>query len=172
MKKPLFCLLDLSQHRVLVAGGGRAAAIKLKALKAAGARLRLVAPQACDGAQRLLRNWPNAAWLKREVRAADLLGCHMVVAATGHRGVDAGLSALAKEKGLWVLNAQDPALGNWAMAASAQAGLLRVGVSTHGASPKLAKVLAQNIATALKQSGFPKQVQEAAKLRKQAQSTR
>ena len=51
---PIF--LDLSKHRVLIAGGGRVAERKLPALLDAGARITLIAPSIRPLIRELLRD--------------------------------------------------------------------------------------------------------------------
>ncbi len=58
---PLF--VELKQRPVLLVGGGHVAARKAVLLLKAGARLRVIAPQLCDGTERNKQKHNNFKWL-------------------------------------------------------------------------------------------------------------
>src|SRR3989449_5096138 len=79
---PLF--LKLRNRPCLVVGAGRVGESKIAGLLAAGAKLRVVAPQATPKVESWARS-RKVQWLQREFRAEDLRGILLVVAATSSR---------------------------------------------------------------------------------------
>jgi siroheme synthase-like protein len=137
--------LDLSDVRVLVVGAGPVAARKVDGLAAAGAFVRVVAPDVSPSLKREL----VAELRQRPFEAADLDGVRLVVTATGDREVDAAVAAAATAAGLWVNAADQPADCTFILPAVARNGPLSVAVSTGGASPALARRLRDHAAALL-----------------------
>jgi precorrin-2 dehydrogenase / sirohydrochlorin ferrochelatase len=137
--------LDLSGVTVLVVGAGRVAARKVDGLAAAGAVVRVVAPEVADdldrGAVDELR--------QRAFEPADLDGVRLVVTATGDTDVDAGVAAAATAAGIWVNAADQPDDCSFILPAIARHGPLSIAVSTGGASPALARRLRDHAARLL-----------------------
>jgi precorrin-2 dehydrogenase/sirohydrochlorin ferrochelatase len=137
--------LDLSDVPVLVVGAGPVAARKVEGLAAAGAFVRLVAPDVSPTLKREL----VAELRQRRFEAADLDGVRLVVTATGDREVDAAVAAAATEAGLWVNAADQPADCTFILPAVARNGSLTIAVSTGGSSPALARRLRDHAAELL-----------------------
>jgi precorrin-2 dehydrogenase len=137
--------LDLSGAPVLVVGAGPVAARKVEGLAAAGARVRVVAPEVSPALDRA-----HVAELReRRFEPADLDGVRLVVTATGDRDLDALVAAAATAAGLWVNAADQPADCTFILPAIARNGPLAVAVTTGGASPALARRLRDHAATLL-----------------------
>jgi siroheme synthase-like protein len=130
---PIF--LRLEQVPVLVVGAGAVAARKVAGLAAAGAAVRVVAPQI--GAE-LDRGHVDELH-QRPYEPGDLDGVRLVVTATGDPAVDAAVAADATAAGIWVNAADQPADCTFILPAVARNGPLTVAVSTDGASPALAR---------------------------------
>jgi precorrin-2 dehydrogenase/sirohydrochlorin ferrochelatase len=137
--------LDLSEVPVLVVGAGPVAARKVEGLAAAGALVRVVAPDVSPALKREL----VAELRQHRFAAADLDGVRLVVTATGDRSVDAAVAEAATAAGLWVNAADQPADCTFILPAVARNGPLAVAVSTGGASPALARRLRDHAATIL-----------------------
>lgn len=138
-------ILDLHDVAVLVVGGGRIGARKAEGLAAAGALVTVVAIEASvhlDGVA-------IAELRERAFEPADLDGVRLVVTATGDADVDAIVSAIARERGIWTNAADQPADCEFILPAIARTGRVTVAVSTDGASPALARELRNLVAELL-----------------------
>ncbi len=131
--------LDIRMHGkpAVIIGGGAVALRKLRTLLAAGAFVRLVATNIC----------PEIASLKDsgtlEVRpgrytAADLDHAFLVIAATDDALVNEQICADARERGILVAVADNPAKGDCTFPAILQRGDLKIAVSTGGRCPTFA----------------------------------
>ena len=136
---PVF--LDLDGALVLVVGGGRVAARKVSGLAAAGARVRVVAPELDDAIDRR----SIAEVHQRPFRSDDLDGVRLVVTATGDATVDADVAREARHRGIWTNAADRPADCDAILPAIARSGRVTCAVSTDGASPALAGWLRDEI---------------------------
>ncbi len=129
--------LDLTGVAVLVVGAGPIAARKVAGLVAAGAVVRVVAPDVGDELDRAT----VAELRRRPYEPADLDGVRLVVTATGDAAVDARVAADATAAGIWVNAADQPADCTFILPAIARHGPVSIAVSTDGASPALARRL-------------------------------
>jgi siroheme synthase-like protein len=130
---PVF--LRLNGVPVLVVGAGRVAARKVAGLAAAGASVRVVAPDICAELDR-----DQVGELhRRDYEAGDLDGVRLVVTATGRPDVDATVAADATAAGIWVNAADQPPDCTFILPALARKGPLTIAVSTDGASPALSR---------------------------------
>jgi precorrin-2 dehydrogenase len=147
-RQPTFAypvILDLHDVPVLVVGAGRIGARKAAGLAAAGARVRLVATEMSEHV---------ALGEIAEMRVgafdpSDLDDVRLVVTATGDAGVDAAVSAAARQRGIWTNAADQPVDCEFILPAIARTGRVTVAVSTDGASPALARELRNIIADVL-----------------------
>ncbi|HEU5467797.1 MAG TPA: siroheme synthase CysG [Steroidobacteraceae bacterium] len=142
--------LDLRDAPVLLVGGGEVAARKLKLLRAAGARVTVVAPEAvpevstmADGAVR---------WLARRFEPADLRGRRLAIAATGSRDVNSEVAAAARAANVPVNVVDDAALSTFIVPAIVDRSPLVIAISSGGAAPVLATRLRARIEALLDES--------------------
>jgi precorrin-2 dehydrogenase / sirohydrochlorin ferrochelatase len=140
---PVF--LALEGVPVLVVGAGPVAVRKVAGLAAAGAAVRVVAPEVGSDLDRDL----VAELHQRPYEPGDLDGVRLVVTATGHADVDAAVAADATAAGIWVNAADQPADCTFILPAVARNGPLAVAVSTDGTSPALARRLRDRAAALL-----------------------
>lgn len=136
--------LRLEGRLALVVGGGPVAERRVEGLLAAGARVRLVAPEAGER----LRAWAEAGrceWRRRPFRSEDLNGVAIAFAATGREEVNAEVEAAAHGAGL-LCNRADRAVGDFSLPAVLRRGDLTVAVWTGGKSPSLASALRDRLA--------------------------
>ena len=126
--------LDLRDVPVLVVGAGPVAARKVAGLAAAGAQVRVVAPDVSPSLDRSLVDEVR----ERTFDPVDLEGVRLVVTATGGRDVDASVAAAATAAGIWVNAADQPDDCSFILPAIARNGPLTIAVSTGGSSPALA----------------------------------
>jgi siroheme synthase-like protein len=133
-------VLDLAGVPVLVVGGGTIAQRKVEGLLAARATVTVVAPQVVES----LRILPVRV-LQRGYEPGDLEPVRLVITATDDPAVNASVAADAKDRGIWVNAADDPANCTFTLPAVARDGAVTVAVSTGGSSPALASHLRNEI---------------------------
>ena len=148
---PLF--VDLAGRRVLVVGGGRAAERKLPALLNAGAVVNLIAPRVLESVRRLLHASPNGELLRRCARVQDVTAKYtLFFPLADDRELNERLSVAAREAKVWVAGSAAPDGADFHLGAVVDRGPLRLAVSTNGASPALAGLLAQVLRQLLPES--------------------
>ncbi|WP_339535123.1 siroheme synthase CysG [Pseudomonas hunanensis] len=135
---PLFH--KLQGGRVLVVGGGEIALRKARLLADAGGVLRVVAPDV-DGQLAALAREGGGEVLVRGYRAADLVSCRLVIAATDDPGLNAQVSADAQALSLPVNVVDAPALCTVIFPAIVDRSPLVIAVSSGGDAPVLARLI-------------------------------
>jgi len=145
--------LLLSGRRCLVVGGGKVAARKISGLLACGASVTVVAPRVHEAIAVLATegeiatiDGPPLEVQVREYRDGEAAAYSLVVTATGDSEVDERVSRDAKNAGVWVNSADDPARSSFILPAVARDGAVSVAVSTSGTSPALATWLRDRLA--------------------------
>ena len=129
--------LDLRGKLAVVAGAGSVAARKVRGLLAAGARVRVVAPDAVEE----LRDAAAAGAIELHLRAfaaADVAGAVLAFAATPHVAVNADVVAAARARGVLVDDATDAEAGDFSTPSVHRAGRLTFAVDSGGSSPAFA----------------------------------
>jgi precorrin-2 dehydrogenase/sirohydrochlorin ferrochelatase len=136
--------LIVAGRRVLVVGGGRVAAEKVRNLAACGAAVTVVAPDVDDAISSL-----DAVTVEqRAYEPGDAAnGYRLVIAATDDAAVNRQVHDDADGAGVWVNAADDPANCTFTLPAVLRRGKVTVGVATGGSSPALAGWLRDRIAT-------------------------
>ncbi len=136
--------LMLEDRRCVVAGGGSVAAGKVRALVACGARVTVISPRPAAALGRMAAEG-RITIRYRAVRASDLRGAVLVIAATDDGLVNASVGRWARRLGVWVNVVDDPALCTVIAPAVVRRGLLTIAISTSGASPALAQRMRQEL---------------------------
>ncbi len=132
--------LDLDGRRCVVVGGGIVALRKVEMLNDAGARIRVVAPQLCEG----LETMRSSGVIQVETRSfvpSDLDEALVAVAATDDRAVNEQIATEARKRRVLVNVVDVPALCDFIVPSYFRRGDITVAISTAGASPALAKRL-------------------------------
>ena len=141
--------LDLHGVAVLVVGAGPVAARKVAGLAAAGAVVRVVAPDVSAAMAAEVERRPRR---QRSTGArsepSDLDGVRLVVTATG-TDADHDVAAAATAAGIWVNAADRPDDCSFILPAVARNGSVSIAVSTDGTSPALAQRLRDEAARLL-----------------------
>lgn len=138
-------MVDVKQKPVVIIGGGRVAARKIKTLLAEGAVLTVISPK-------LLKEIPleKINWIKRSYQTGDLLGAKLVFACTDDAQVNAQIMKDAHSSQL-VNNTGDKTNSDFYNVAIAQREGLSVMISTNGISPSRSKEIRQKIEELLDQ---------------------
>jgi siroheme synthase-like protein len=139
---PLF--LKLADRAVLVVGAGAVAERKVEALLGAGARVRLVAPEATDELRRLAREG-RLAWSERSFAEADVQGVWLVFAATTDAGVQRRVADAAGAHRVFCVAVDDPANASAYSASVVRRPPFTIGISSSGAAPALTRLLREVI---------------------------
>ena len=139
---PMF--LKLESRPCLVVGAGNVAMEKIASLLHAGAKLRVVAPAACEEIEKLAASG-KIALERREFQKDDVEGQTLVVTATDSRGVNRAVFLAAQQHGILCNSVDDPPNCDFYFASIVQRGKLQIAISTAGESPALAQRLRREI---------------------------
>ena len=126
-------------------GGGQVAARKLASLVAAGARVRLVAPELAGETLAQLPH-PLVEERRRAFASDDLEGAWLAVCATDDEKVNRAVAEAAEAARIFVNVVDVPPLCSFIVPASLSRGELVLAVSTGGASPAVARRLRERLA--------------------------
>lgn len=138
---PLFpVFLKLQQFTTLVVGGGAVGLEKVEALlkNDPKARIRLVAPEIRDALASLSKQHQISLFY-RAFRENDLEGVRLVILATDSRELHTYIREQAHRRNLLVNVADTPDLCDFYLGSTVKKGDLKIGISTNGKSPTLAK---------------------------------
>ena len=127
--------LRVEGRPVLVVGGGRVAAGKVRRLVENGADVTVVAPDVVEEITAM-----GVRVEQRPYRRGEVAEYRLVVTATGTE-VDGQVFEDAEAAEVWVNAADDPAHCSFTLPAVARRGALQVAVSTGGLSPAMASWL-------------------------------
>lgn len=134
-------VMNLTDCKCLVVGGGEVALRKAQSLAEAGARVTVIAPdvlgdiESLDGVQVEKRSW----------QPGDASGYTLVIAATDDPVLNAEVSAEARAKNILVNVVDDPELCSFIVPACVRRGDLLIAVTTCGKSPALSKRIRMDI---------------------------
>jgi siroheme synthase-like protein len=131
---PMF--LNLEGRLCVVVGAGRIAESKIAALRASGARVRVVAPRAT----RRVKAWSanrEITWIPRRFAARDLNGSALVIAATNCPHTNQAIFDADASRRVPCNAVDDPARCDFYFPAIVRRGPLQIAISTSGCSPAL-----------------------------------
>ncbi len=136
---PLF--LNLTGRDVVLVGGGPVATAKLRQLRAAGACVRVVAPEITDEIQEQV---PLIALALRPFAPADLDGAWLVVAAATPE-VNRHVADVAETLRIFVNAVDDPANATAFLSGVVRRDGVTLAISTSGAAPALTALLREGL---------------------------
>ncbi|MCY3846055.1 MAG: bifunctional precorrin-2 dehydrogenase/sirohydrochlorin ferrochelatase [Acidobacteria bacterium] len=151
--------LKLDGRRVVVVGGGRVAAAKIRALLDAGADVTVVAPEVSDQIANA-----GVVYVRRPFEARDLDGAWLVVAAAPP-AVNRRVAEAAEERRLFVNAVDDPPNASLYLGGVVRRSGLTVAISTDGRAPALAGLLRQALDALLPAEQVERWLAEADRLR-------
>lgn len=137
---PVF--LKLHELRTLVVGAGKVGTEKLAFILKSSpeARLTIVAKEISEEArQMLVGKGKTVNLVQRSFRPSDIDGHDLIIAATNIPTLNREVHRAAKAAGRLVNVADSPALCDLYLGAMVTKGQLKIGISTNGQSPTLAK---------------------------------
>lgn len=142
---PFAIHVNLEGKRCVVVGAGKVAERRVNTLRAHGATIRLIAPQATPALQALAEAG-EIVWMRNLYHAGHLEDAFLVIAATDLREINATVARDAQERNMLVCCADAFEDGNFTTPAQITRGDLVLTVSTGGKSPTLAALLRERLA--------------------------
>ncbi|MCL6516539.1 bifunctional precorrin-2 dehydrogenase/sirohydrochlorin ferrochelatase [Alicyclobacillus sp.] len=145
-------MLRLAGRTCVVVGAGRVAARKMEKLLRAGARVRVVSPEAVEA----VVEWARAGvveWVRRPYHPGDLHDAWLVVAASNRTDVNREVAREANERRVWVNVVDDADTCSCMFSASVHHRSVTVSVSTEGRHPGLARRLREALEQDLADGG-------------------
>lgn len=138
---PVFLKLD--QMHVLIVGGGNVGLEKLDALirNDHEARITIVAPTIHTDIYKRVELANQIKIKRRKFKKEDLKGIDLAILATDDQLLHAKIRELARKRHLLVNVADTPHLCDFYLGSTVKKGDLKIGISTNGKSPTLAKRL-------------------------------
>lgn len=138
---PIF--LKVHAFDVLIVGGGEVGLEKISFLlkSSPNAKVTLVAKEIKNEIKVLVQNHPSVKLIEREFFNEDLTEMQLVIIATENQKLNKTIQAEAKERGILVNVADTPELCDFYMGSIVTKGDLKIGISTNGKSPTIAKRL-------------------------------
>lgn len=146
---PIF--LKLEELDTLIVGGGNVGLEKLNALlkSSPAAKITIVAPNIKEEIKILATGLKHIRLIERNFRVGDLQSKDMVVLATDDRDLHLRIRVLARKRRLLVNVADTPALCDFYLGSVVTKGNIKIGISTNGKSPTIAKRMREYLEEAL-----------------------
>jgi len=138
---PVF--LKLESLSVLIVGGGKIGLEKLSSLlsNSPQTKIRLVAIRISQDIRKLVADYPNIELKERVFLPADVDDRDVVIIAIDDKKESSRIREIVKSKNKLVNVADKPELCDFYMGSIVQKGNLKIGISTNGKSPTVAKRL-------------------------------
>ena len=138
---PIF--LKLHQINTLLVGGGNVGLEKLEALlsNSPEAKVHVVAREFSSTTQSFIATQGTVQISQREFKDSDLEGVDLVILATNNAELNDKIRKLTTEKNILLNVADKPSLCDFYLGSVVQKGNLKIGISTNGKSPTMAKRL-------------------------------
>ena len=137
--------LNLHGRSAVVVGGGAIAERKVRGLLAAGAVVRVIAPE-ISAALRTLAESGGIALAERPYAEGDCADAALVYAATDRGEVNAAVAADARRRGILVDDTSDGETSDFTTPLVHRVGSLTFAIETGGSSPSFARRLAHELA--------------------------
>lgn len=147
---PVF--LKLNQLHVLLVGAGNIGLEKLEAIlnNSPEVQITIVSREVSEEVVKLVSDYPKITVFQREYHPDDLSDKDLVVVATNNPGLNEIIRADSKVRRILINVADKPALCDFYLGSIVKKGNLKLGISTNGKSPTVAKRLKEVL-----QEGLP-----------------
>jgi precorrin-2 dehydrogenase/sirohydrochlorin ferrochelatase len=146
---PVF--LKLENLETLIVGGGYVGLEKLSGLlkNSPTAKITLIARNIQDDIRTLASQFPNVKLIERNIRLWDVWDKDVVILATNDRKLHEGIRAFTRSRNVLINVADTPDLCDFYLGAVVTKGNLKIGISTNGKSPTIAKRMREYLEEAL-----------------------
>lgn len=140
---PIFLKLD--QLETLIVGGGYVGLEKITGLIKNDplAKIKLVAPEIRQEIRIMAQQFPGILLVEREFEEQDLNGIDIAILATANREINKTIRKVSKSRGILTNVADTPDLCDFYLGSTVKKGDLKLGISTNGKSPTVAKRMRQ-----------------------------
>ena len=152
---PIFVKID--QIKILLVGGGYVGAEKLATLLRNNpqAQITLVADLIREDTEKLIQNASCVQVVRRKFEWNDLDEKDLIILATNNRKLHEEIKAEASRRNILTNVADTPDLCDFYLGSVVQKGDLKIGISTNGKSPTLAKRIREYL-----EDGLPDDIQD------------
>jgi precorrin-2 dehydrogenase/sirohydrochlorin ferrochelatase len=135
--------LKMHQINTLLVGAGPVGLEKLEALMSNSpqAKVHVIAKEISVATQRFIEKQPTVQLSHREFTDSDLDRVDLVILATNNAELNDKIRKLTTEKNILLNVADKPSLCDFYLGSVVQKGNLKIGISTNGKSPTMAKRL-------------------------------
>jgi precorrin-2 dehydrogenase / sirohydrochlorin ferrochelatase len=136
---PIFLKLD--QLETLIVGGGNVGLEKLSGLlkSSPASKVTVVADRFHPEVEHIAKDFRNVRLVERKFRNRDLAGKDMLILATDDPGLHERIRVVARKRRMIVNVADTPKLCDFYLGAVVTKGNIKIGISTNGKSPTIAK---------------------------------
>ncbi len=138
---PIYVKLD--QINTLLIGGGAVGLEKLQAMlnNSPDANIKIIAREVSAAITALVESNSRLSLEVRSFQESDLTGVDLLIMATNNPAFNEEVQQLAKARHILMNIADKPALCDFYLGSVVQKGNLKIGISTNGKSPTIAKRL-------------------------------
>lgn len=146
---PVF--LKLGSLHTLIVGGGNVGLEKLSAIlkNSPDAQITMVARTIQEKVRELAAGFPNVTLVERNFKLWDLWDKDLVLLATDNRQLHESIRGFARSRRLLINVADTPELCDFYLGSVVTKGNLKIGISTNGKSPTVAKRIREYLEEAL-----------------------
>ena len=136
---PIF--LKLEELDVLLVGGGNVGLEKLSAMlnNSPDTKVTMVADMFRDELREYVKSYPNVKLIERKFEFNDLDNRDLVILSTDNPDLHASIKRVTAERHILCNVADTPDLCDFYLGSIVQKGDLKIGISTNGKSPTMAK---------------------------------
>ena len=138
---PIF--LKLSRLKILIIGGGKVGTEKIQFIlkNSPDAEITVIAEQFSDELKSSIEKNRRVILKEKSFEENDVAGFQLVIAATNHHESNNAIYTAAKARNILVNVADTPELCDFYLGSIVSKGDLKIGISTNGKSPTVAKRL-------------------------------
>ena len=146
---PVF--LKLETLSLLLVGAGPVSAEKLTAVlnNSPLTKIKIVAKEFSESVISMTSDQPHIQLVQKEFEESDLNEIDLVISAVNNRETSVKIREKAREKGILVNVADTPDLCDFYLGGIVQKGYVKIGISTNGKSPTIAKRIKEMLQHAL-----------------------